>query len=79
VGSEGIDLWKDYLRFHLIEHYASLLPKGVDSEDFGWYRTILSRMQEVPDPSKGAIAATNGALGQAVGQLYTQHLFFARS
>jgi len=75
VGSEGIDLWKDYLRFHLIEHYASLLPKAVSSEDFRFYGTILSGMQLLPERSKGAIAATNGALGQAVGQLYTQRYF----
>jgi predicted metalloendopeptidase len=75
VDSESVDLWKDYLRFHLIEHYASVLPKAVVAEDFAFYGTILSGMQQVPDRSKGAIAATNGALGQAVGQLYTQRYF----
>jgi putative endopeptidase len=75
VGSESIDLWKDYLRFHLIEHYASVLPKAVAREDFAFYGTILSGMQQMPDRSKGAITATNGALGQAVGQLYTQRYF----
>jgi putative endopeptidase len=75
VGIEDIDLWKDYLRFHLIEHYASGLPKAVAAEDFAFYGTILSGTQEAPDRSKGAIAATNAALGQAVGQLYTQHYF----
>jgi putative endopeptidase len=52
-----------------------VLPKAVDSEDFSLYGTLLSRTQEVPDRSKGAIAATNGALRQAVGQLYTQRFF----
>lgn len=75
VGSEGIDLWKDYLRFHLIEHYASVLVKAVAAEDFAFYGTILSGSAQAPDRSKGAIAATNGALGQAVGQLYTQRYF----
>jgi putative endopeptidase len=75
VGSEGIDLWKDYLRFHLIEHYAGVLPKAVATEDFAFYGTILSGTQQVPDRSKGAIAATNAALGQAVGQLYAQRYF----
>jgi putative endopeptidase len=75
VGSEDIDLWKDYLRFHLIEHYASVLPKAVAAEDFAFYGTILSGTQQAPDRSKAAIAATNGALGQAVGQLYTQRYF----
>ena len=75
VGSEGIDLWKDYLRFHLIEHYSGVLPKIVAAEDFAFYGTILSGTQQAPDRSKDAIAATNAALGQAVGQLYTQRYF----
>jgi predicted metalloendopeptidase len=75
VGSEGIDLWKDYLRFHLIEHYASVLPKAVAAEDSAFYGMILSGTQQMPDRSKVAITATNGALGQAVGQLYTQRYF----
>jgi predicted metalloendopeptidase len=74
VGSEDIDLWKDYLKLHLIEHYASVLPKAVATEDFAFYGKILGA-QQMPDRSKGAIAATNGALGQAVGQLYTRRYF----
>jgi predicted metalloendopeptidase len=75
VGSESIDLWKDYLRYHLIEHYASVLPKAMVAEDFAFHGTILSGMQQAPERSKTAIAATNAALGQAVGQLYTQRYF----
>ena len=75
VGSEGIDLWKDYLKVHLIEHYANVLPKAVAAEHFAFYGTILSGMQQMPDRSQDAIAATNAALGQAVGQLYAQRYF----
>ena len=75
VGSESVDLWKDYLRFHLIEHYSSVLPKAVAAEDFAFYGTILSGAQTPPDRGKLAVAATNAALGQAVGQLYTQRYF----
>jgi len=75
VDSEGIDAWKDYLRFHLIEHYSSVLPKAVVNEDFAFYGTVLSGAQKQPERQKTAIDATNGALGQAVGQLYTQRYF----
>jgi predicted metalloendopeptidase len=75
VGTEDIELWKDYLRFHLIEHYANVLPKAVASEDFAFYGTILSGTHQAPERSKDAIAATNAALGQGVGQLYTQRYF----
>lgn len=75
VRSESIDVWKDYLRFHLVEHYAGALPRAVAAEHFAFYGTILSGAQHMPDRSKEAIAATNGALGQAVGQLYAQRYF----
>jgi predicted metalloendopeptidase len=68
VGSESNDVWKDYLRFHLIEHYAVVLPKAVAAEHFYY-------AENSPDRAKAAIDATNGALGQAVGQLYTQRYF----
>ena len=75
VRSENIDVWKDYLRFHLLEHYAGVLPKAIAAEHFAFYGTILSGAQQMPDRTQGAIAATNGALGQAVGQLYVERYF----
>jgi predicted metalloendopeptidase len=75
VRDASVDVWKDYLRFHLVEHYASVLPRAIAAEHFRFYGTILSGAQQIPDRSKEAIAATNAALGQAVGQLYTQRYF----
>jgi putative endopeptidase len=69
VRDESIEVWKNYLRFHLLEHYASVLPKAVAAEHFAFYGTIRSGVQQMPDRAQEAIAATNGALGQAVGQL----------
>jgi predicted metalloendopeptidase len=75
VASQNIEEWKDYLRFHLIEHYAKVLPKAVRAEYFNFYGKILSGEAEAPDRSEEAVDATNGALGEAVGQLYTQRYF----
>jgi putative endopeptidase len=75
VASESPDVWKDYLRVHLLEHYAQVLPKAVAAEHFAFYGTILSGLQHAPDRGTAAIAATNAAVGQAVGQLYTQRYF----
>jgi putative endopeptidase len=75
VESESLDVWKDYLKFHLIEHYASVLPKTVAAEHFAFYGSILSGAQQMPERSQDAITATNAALGQAVGQLYTNRYF----
>jgi putative endopeptidase len=75
VGSENVELWKDYLRFHLIEHYSSVLPKAVAAEDFAFYGKIFSGAPSPPDRRRLAVAATSAALGQALGQLYTQRYF----
>jgi putative endopeptidase len=75
VQSEDPEVWQDYLRFHLIEHYASVLPRAIAAEHLAFYNTILTRSEPRPDRIQLAIAATNGALGQAVGRLYTQRYF----
>jgi putative endopeptidase len=77
VASEDVDLWKDYLRFHLIEHYAAVLPKAVAAEDFAFYGATLSGLEHMPDRAPGAIAATSAAVGHAVGQLYMRQYFSA--
>jgi putative endopeptidase len=75
VATQDIATWQDYLRFHLVEHYSIVLPAGLRDEHFAFYGKTLSGAQQPTDPEKDAIAATNAALGQAVGQLYTQRYF----
>ncbi|HEY0704103.1 MAG TPA: M13 family metallopeptidase [Candidatus Acidoferrales bacterium] len=75
VASENLETWKDYLRFHLVEHYAPVLPKAIRLEDFGFYSTTLNGITLAPDREKIATTATNAALGQAVGQLYCAQYF----
>ena len=76
--TENIEAWREYLRFHLLEHYASVLPRAIAAEHFAFYGTVVAGMQK-QDRSAEAIAATNGALGQAVGQLYTNRYFPAEA
>jgi len=75
VRNEATDCWKNYLRLHVVEHYADILPREVAAEHSTFYSTVLSTPGGGPDREREAIAATNGALGQAVGQLYTQRYF----
>ena len=50
------------------------MPRAAAAEDLAFYGKILGVQQE-QERDKAAIAATNAALGQAVGQLYTQRYF----
>jgi len=78
VDSGGIEAWKDYLRFHLNRTLFERFAKSRRCEDFAFYGTILSGCAKAPERQKAAIDATNAALGQAVGQLYTHVIFHRR-
>lgn len=75
IQSEALEEWKDYLRFHLIEHYAVVLPKSALAEGPASSAAANPKAPQMPKREEVAIAATNGALGQAVGQLYVQRYF----
>ena len=79
VASEPLQSWKDYLRFHAINHSAGLLPKAYADLSFGFYGTQLNGTSKQRDRWKRAIGATDGALGDAIGQLYIKQYFPASS
>jgi predicted metalloendopeptidase len=68
VASRPLETWKDYLRVHAIDEYADVLPRAfadaaVDIR--GNYRTRDER----------ALAITQSAMGDAIGQLYAERYF----
>ena len=75
VASEPVDTWKAYLTFHAVDHYAGVLPKAFVDERFAFYGTALSGTPQNQDRWKRAVNATSGALGEVVGQLYTDKYF----
>jgi len=75
VASEPVSLWQDYLTFHLIDHFAGVLPKAFVDERFAFYGTDLSGTPKIRDRWKRAIDATNAALGEAVGKIYAAKYF----
>ncbi len=70
-----LDVWKDYLTFHLLNHYSGLLPKAFADEHFAFYGTTLTGTPEQQVRWKRAVSATNAALGFAVGRFYAQRYF----
>ena len=79
VASEPVQTWKDYLQFRAIDHSSNLLPKAYADLNFAFYNQQLQGTTQQRDRWKRAIAATNGALGDAIGQLYVKQYFPASS
>src|SRR5262249_34890872 len=68
VGSEPIDAWKDYLRFHALDRYADVLPHRFGESALEFRGVKANRGQR-------AVDATNRALPEAVGRLYVARYF----
>jgi putative endopeptidase len=77
--SEPLAAWQDWLVFHEINKVAAVLPSGFQEASFGFFGTTMSGTKSQRPRDKRAIAATNTALGDAVGKLYVQRHFPASS
>jgi putative endopeptidase len=78
VDSTDLATWKDYLAFHQINQHAATLPKAFADQRFAFHGTALSGTPQQSLRWKRALAATNGALDEAVGHLYVDRYFPAR-
>ena len=72
VASQPLDTWKEYLTFHAIDRAAATLPKAFGDQQFAFYGKTLNGTPQQRDRWKRAVSATNGALGEAVGQEYVE-------
>ena len=69
-----LQIWKDYSAFHFVSDNAPYLPKAFDDARFAFYSKTLSGIQEPRDRWKRGVQIVNGALGEAVGDVYvTRH------
>ena len=75
TASVPLETWKDWLRFHLIEHYSAYLPKAFVTEHFAFHGRVLSGTPQQRPRWKRAVQETNAALGEAVGKLYVARHF----
>jgi putative endopeptidase len=75
VRAQPLAVWKDYLVFHAIDRSSPLLPAAFSNESFRFYGTALTGAPQQRPRWKRALAATNAALGDAVGRLYAARYF----
>ena len=75
VGSQDLATWKDYLRFHLADHFSDVLPKAFVDEHFAFHGTALSGTPQLQVRWKRALAATDHAMEEPIGHLYVDAYF----
>jgi len=73
VASSRLDMWKDWLIFHLLERYAATKPFA--DERFAFFGKTLSGTTEQRPRWQRGVDLVDALLGDAVGQIYAQRYF----
>ena len=71
--------WKTYLRWSVIHNTAAYLSANFVKENFSFYGTTLQGAKEMKPRWKRVLAAIDGGVGEALGQLFVEKNFDAES
>ena len=79
IDTESIDNLKSYLKWVVVRSAANYLSDDFVNAHFEFYGKTMSGSKELRPRWKRSIDAVNGALGEAVGQLYVERYFPAEA
>ncbi len=75
LSATDIQVLKDYMTFHLVRSFAGYLSKAYTETNFDFYGRTLSGAQEQHPRWRRALDAEEGAIGDALGQLFVKEYF----
>ena len=71
----GIEDWKAWLACHLVSSAAPLLSRELVDAEFDFSGRVISGLPENRERWKRGVSLVEGAIGEAVGQLYAAEYF----
>ena len=71
----SLDIWKTYLKWHVVNSAAPYLSKAFVDENFAFTGKTLNGIQENRPRWKRGVEAVEGALGEVVGKIYVEKHF----
>lgn len=75
LATTPVPVLQDYLRYHLVDNYASYLSRAFDDEHFSFANAVLSG-QKVPRPRWKRVLDEQGeAIGMVLGRIYVAQYF----
>lgn len=75
IATEPIQNLKDYMSFHLVRSVANYLSKPFVDAHFDFYSKLIRGAQQLRPRWKRALDAEEGAMGEALGQLFAKEYF----
>ena len=70
VTTYSIEDWKAYLKWNVVNTYASYLNNTIEKQNFHFYSTVLNGVKEQKPRWKRIVEQTDGSLGELIGQVY---------
>ncbi len=70
-----LQVWKSYLKFHLVNSMAPYLSQEFDQAHFGFYGKVLRGQQEQKLRWKRVLQVVDGSVGELLGQMYVEKHF----
>ncbi|MFA8451704.1 MAG: M13 family metallopeptidase [Bacteroidales bacterium] len=71
--------WKTYVKWHILSDASGALSSPFVDESFDFYGRFMSGIDQQSPRWKKVLGSTNGALGEAIGQLYVKKHFPAEA
>ena len=75
IKSEPLDVWKTYLRVHLMDALSLQLPADVRDARFQFHGVAMNGVKADRPRWERAVNGVNDAMGEAVGQIYVSEHF----
>ncbi len=75
IKAEPLDVWKAYMRVRLLDALARELPAGFRDAAYQFHDVAITGVKQDKPRWQRGVAALNGALGEAVGQVYVSKYF----
>lgn len=70
-----VDLWKDYMTFHLLSGFSDDLGETWQKAHFDFFEGKLQGISQQRPLEIRAVASTNASMGSQIGKLYVQRHF----
>jgi putative endopeptidase len=75
VGSQPLETWKDYLRFHVVDAPADVLPRAFAKQALALHGAATTGQPEQSSRAQRALEATQAAMSDALGRMYVERYF----
>lgn len=75
INATPVDVWKKYLKFHVVNDVAPYLTHEIDEAHFDFYGKVVRGQEEQKPRWKRVLQIVDGSVGELLGKMYVDQHF----